>query len=687
MFVSGSYLPVLNSRVTRGRVLTPSDDVPGAPPVAVLSHAFWSRRLGADPSVVGRAVWLNGATFTVAGVSERGFTGTTDTAPSLWAPIASYHIALGGPPIDRTPTARVNVVGRILVDMPHEQAQAVLSAIASTAGGSLPGSDRERLSGVRFERADSRVKRGEAALLVLVFAIVTIVIGLVVLLACVNVANLLLASAISRQREMSVRLALGASRDRIVRQLLTESVSLGIAGGAIGLLMTMWLVPVLAAASNAPDSIDFAADLRVYLFLGATSVVAGLGAGLVPARHTMHDDLASPLKGARGPAAGGARPQRLRSTLIAVQAAASIVLLVLAALLTRGMLRAAHVDIGFDAARLLTISPAFGRGIYDEKGAKAYWDLALARARAVPGVRLASLSSHSPFASASSVTIFEHGGRRYTIYHNATDADYFETVGLRTVRGRTYTSAEAADSAQVAVISETLARDFFPGEDPIGQPLNRVIEGSPRVVIGVIANAITARLRELGSAAVYYPTESTLASKMMVRTSGPPEALIQSLRSALHPIDTRIRLEIQPVSEAVQRQLAEPRTLATLAGMLAGIALALAVVGLYGVTAFLVGQRRHEISVRIACGATAGDVVRLLVRDSLRPVVLGLAAGLFVAMVAGRLFAGVLYGVSSADPLAFGTAAVVLLVAALGAVIVPTHRAAAVEPASVLREL
>ena len=319
-------------------------------------------------------------------------------------------------------------------------------------------------------------------------------------------------------------------------------------------------------------------------------------------------------------------------------------------------------------------------------GRRRYWELALERVRALPGVQSASLAEYPPFADANRVTILRRAGNRYTIYHNDTRAEYFATLGLRAVRGRTYTAAEVEGRAPVAVISETLARDFFPGEDPIGQSLGRILENSRATIIGVVSNAITARLRELGSAALYQPMDQTLAAKMVIRTAGAPGVLIPSVRSAVHSIDPRVRLSITPVSERLQQQLAEPRTLASLAGILAAVALALAVLGVYGVTAFVVGQRTQEISVRIALGASGRDITRLLLHDSLRPVTVGLAAGVFVALLGGRVFAGVLYGVSTADPIAFVAALLVLLSAATLAVIVPTRGAAAVDPAAVLRQ-
>jgi len=310
MFVTGGYLGSLNSRTTLGRVLSPFDNVPGASPVVVVSHTMWSRTLSSDPAVVGRTIWLNGVAFTIVGVSARGFSGMVDGSPTIWAPIASYQLATGGPPVDRNPALTVNVVARLGPAARRAQAQSELHAAAVSIAGDRSDASSP-LTGVHFIAITSPTNAADASRFALVMAMVISVVGLVLLLACVNVTNLLLASAITRQRELGVRLALGASRWRIVRQLMTESLLLGLAGGASGLLFTVWIVPVLATLARAPGSIDLTPDIRVYLFLGATSVLAGLGAGLVPARHAMRDTFGSPLKGSS--AQTGASPRSLSS--------------------------------------------------------------------------------------------------------------------------------------------------------------------------------------------------------------------------------------------------------------------------------------------------------------------------------------------------------------------------------------
>ena len=682
-FVTAGYLEMLNRRVAHGRTLSGVDAVPGASPVAVLSHATWRRSFAADPSAIGRQVWLNGAAFTIVGVAERGFSGMRDTPPDLWAPMSTVHVALGGPPLGNTASTTVNVVVRVPHATPRVQAQEALSGVAAQLDSR--DTQGERMTGVQFVGRDEALNGADRAQMQIVFAIVTTVIGLVLLLACANVSNLLLASATTRAQEMGVRLAIGASLGRIVRQLMTESALLGLIGGAMGLVLTVWSVPILVRVVHAPASLEFSPDTRVYLFALAISLLAGLGAGLAPARHAIRDRFGSALKGTSGQPGGTADSSRLRSGLITVQAAASIMLVVLAALLMRATVRATRVNVGFEAGRLLTVSPAFGRGTYDAAAARAYWDLALDRVRAVPGVVSATVSEHTPFARGNRVIVFRRTG--YTIFLNEVQPDYFSTMGLRLVRGRTFTDSEVGGSVPVVVITESIARDFYASTNPIGQSLEPATGERGQVIIGVVADAITTRLSALRSPSIYQPLKSAQAGNLIVRTAAAPESMIQAVRSALHPVDPRVRLTMTPVLEALRGQLEEPRMIALLAVVVAAIAMALAVVGIYGVTSFIVGQRTREIGLRIALGATGQDVVRLLTTDSLRPVALGLGLGVVGAMLSSRAFSGVLYGVSTLDPVAFAAATVLLLLAAGVAVILPTRRAASSDPAAVLRQL
>jgi predicted permease len=681
-FVGEGFLRVFGARPIQGRILQPQDDTAGAPAVAVASYGFWRRKLGEDPNVVGRTIWLNDAPVTIVGVAPKWFTGFGDHAPSLWAPFASYGLLYGGSPLTRTSIVGVDVRGRIPPGMTRAQAQADLSGVAAAAATPEPGLGLT--SGVRLDPAGSRIPDGGPAVLVLVLTIVFVILGLVVLLACVNVANLQLASAIARRREIGLRLALGAPRGRIIRQLLTESLSLGIAAGLLGLLLALWLSPVLASVVKLPATVDLTPDARVFFFVTMVSIAAGIGAGLAPARHGARGDLMTSLKG-DAPRPGGSRPNRTRSVLIGVQAAASLVLIVVAALLTRATVRATQVEIGFDAYRLVAVAPDFRRERYDAAKSRTYWSVALERVRALPGVASASVAAFSPYSGGRSVTDLTRNGARYRVYSNEVLPDYFSTIGIRVVRGRTFTDGEVAGRAPVVIISETLARDFWPGQDPVGQSF-AAFDGSNETVIGIVADAITTDLRDGSAAAFYRPLRSFESARIVIRTHGAPEGAVPAIRDALRPLDPGLWLDVNLASTGLREQLEEPQILAALAGGLAILALGLAIVGIYGVTAFVTGQRTREIGVRIAVGASRTDVLKLLLRDSLRPVAIGMAAGTVVALIAGQLFAAVLYGVGGRDPFAFGAAFGILLVSAAFAVFVPARRAARVDPAFVLRQ-
>jgi predicted permease len=681
-FVGADFLRVFGARTLHGRVLQPADATGGAPAVAVASFGFWSRRLSADPAVVGRQIWLNGKPVTIVGVTARTFTGFSDQPPALWAPFASYEQLYGGSPLNRSSVVNVDVRGRIPSGATREQAEADLSAVASAVATLEP--NLGVTTGVRLDPAGSRFSGPDSGMLVLVITIVLVVLGLVVLLACVNVANLQLASAIARGREIGVRLALGASRARIVRQLVTESLALGLASGLIGLTLTMWLSPAVASIVRLPVTVDLAPDARVYLFVTLGSILAGVGAGLAPARHGTRGDLLTPLKG-DAPRDGSRRPGRTRSILIGVQAAASLVLIVLAALLTRATVRATQVEIGFDAQHLVAVLPDFTREGYDTAKGRAYWMAALDRLRGLPGVESASLAMFSPFGGGVSVTNTTRNGARFDVYSNEVAPDFFSTLGLRIIRGRTFTDGEVAGGARVVLVSETMAREFWPGQDPVGQPL-QPFDGSNDLVIGVVSDAVTQRLRQRSSAMFYRPLRHYESSRVIVRTKGAPEGMVPPIRDAMQPIDPAVRLEMNLPASGLRDEIEEPRILAGLAGALAALALALAIIGIYGVTSFVTGQRTREIGVRVAVGASRADVLRLLLRDSLRPVAIGIAAGTVIALLFGQVLSGALYGVGGRDPLAFGAAISVLLVSAASAVLIPARRAARVDPAFVLRQ-
>ena len=697
LFVSGGYLTTLGGRPVLGRTLLPSDDEPGSPPVVVVNHRFWTSRLGADPAIAGKTIWLSGSAVTIAGVIDRSFTGPVDTPPAFWAPFASYGAISRDRSFDRTSRAQVTIVGRVVRGGGgHERAAAEqeLSAIAATlpdvairseTGATMP------VIGVRLDGASSPMDGPDSLQMLAVVGVILLIVGLVLALACANVANLLLAGAAARTREIGVRLALGASRGRILRQLLSESLLIGLMAGGAGLLLSLWLVPIAAAGIGAPEFADVRPGFPVLLFTIGISVLAGIGAGLAPARYGSASDLAGVLKSQSAQTSSPPKAARLRRLFIGFQAAASVLLLVTAALFLRAALHVVRVDIGFDADRLVTVIPAFPRSGLGAPATDAYWRSAIERVRAIPSVEQAALASSLPFGGAVAirhVDRLQRNGLMYRLYENRTDAAYFTTAGLRVLRGRSYTADEVRANAPVAVVSESIVRDFLGGAEPVGASLAAVSSDLAAVtIIGVASEALTGRIIGLGNGTIYRPLPaSDLQNAQLLIRAARPDGIVREIHQVLLAVDPRVRPFTTVMARDVSRYLSEPKVLATVSGAVAILALVLAVLGLYGVTTFVVSQRMREMRVRQAIGASTGDIVRILVRQSLTPVVIGLTAGLAMALAAVRVLAPALSGVNPYDPAAIVGAVVVLLGAATVAVLSPALRAGHADPAAVLRE-
>lgn len=725
--VSGNYFSVIGIGASRGRTLTPADDAPGAAPVIVVSHGFWKNVLASDPAFVGKTVWLDDRAYTVVGVAARGFLGNDgrgDPPPFFWTTLADHRTSSleRAAAVAATRRAQLDALTRTSAPSPDEaQTVTTLRAqlSATETSWNLPVQVFVRLStGITPARAASELSAqatamaaefgktvGPNAVLLSsrsanmgVVIVLLVVVGLIVLLAAANVTNVLLASAAGRSKEIGTRLAIGAGRWQVVRQLMIESLLLGVAAATFGFVAAFWGAPVLAHLVQLPPTFDIAPDLRVGAFVAAVTVLMCVCAGLAPARYIRHGDLVSALKTDRLGSPGTIRPGRLRATLIAAQAAASIALLVVAALFTRSAVRTATMDLGIDADHLLSVSVNLPSS-YDEARTAAYWATAMDRLRGFSSVEAAALINPQLFHGSVSSQFNGH-----YVHRMFTSASYFETAATRVVRGRTYTDAEARAGAPVAVISESLARAYWGDADPIGGRLTRVwgsddppdaprisltVKPAGTVVIGVAADAVM-NLRNHEALAIYQPLPTSLirAAQMIVRTAGDPRSAIAPMRDIMRSLDADPGISIQerPVSDNVAEQLGEPEGIGILTSVIASVALGLAIVGLFGVTAFVVRQREHEVGVRMTLGAQGRDILRLLLRDGLRPVVIGLAVGLVLALMAGRLVQAALYGISGHDPIAIVTAVFVLLASAAAAILIPARRAAKIDPARMLRE-
>ena len=673
-FATGRFLDTFGASALAGRLFDMSDDENGATPVVVLDHRYWRHTFGGDAAVIGRTLWLSGSPAIVAGITSRDFDNYPfGPRPTVWAPLAAIERLAPG-----ATRGRITAFGRVAAGSaaPHVDAEltALLTSLAIPPDASVRPATRAESAPAVGAGTVAQARR-------IVLSVIGIV-ALLLVLACANISNLLLASAAQRSREIGVRLALGAGRTRVFRQLLIESVLLSGAGAAAGLVLSILIAPALAAFSGLQAwdvARDIEPDARVYLFLVATFVLFSLAAGLAPARFGSRCEVATSLKGTRVPGAALPAPGRMRVVLLGIQACGSIVLIVLASLLVRGVTHVAWRDSGFAAEELLRVTARFPsvRGQVDGSAAESYWAAALDRVRRIPGVEAAGLSMAPPGTTL---------GNPDQVLVAGVDAEYFRAAGLRTVRGRLYTASEAAARAPLAVVSEQLVRQYWGLDNPLGESLARVDKRLADIrVIGVAGDAFMFGLLARATPIAFLPRVEAAESSMIVRVRD-PRASQGSVQQALAALSSEVQSDVFVVSDRFEREMARPRGVAIVATGIASLALVLSLVGLHGVTAFLVRVRTREIGIRLALGARTIDVVRELIGDGMRPVVIGLLAGVLASILAGRVIAGMLYGVSARDPIAIGAGTALLLVTTLIAVAVPARRAARIDPAATLRD-
>jgi predicted permease len=685
-FVSGGYLQTIGGRPFLGRPLVPADDEPGAPLAVVVSHPLWSTDLNADPAVVGKTVWANGVAATLVGVLEPGFTGPGSTRPSVWMPFAAADEVQGGAAYTPTSNILVEVIARLAPGASREAAEASLAAIVAEAQAQSPAAS-ERARVPQLYSAATPIDGPDAGESYLALASLFAVVGLVLVLACANTANLLMASASTRAREIGVRLALGATSRRLVRQLVTESVLLAVAAGALGYVLAQALAPIVGGLIEISPEINLAPDRRVLLFAVAVALVCGLGAGLSPARYGARGNVLVALRSG-GSVREGHRSSWLRGSFVGLQAAVSMLLLVGAMLLTRTAVSITRTDAGFDVDRLLGVHLGGDRRVAEDP---AFLVGALEALRGIPVVQGVSVSQRAPFGMSVESNTASQGGRSYDLYVQRVDDRYFEVIGLQLLRGRTFGPDEVMQEAPVALVSERVVQTVYGGRDPVGLPLSTMLaDGFPgdldATIIGVVGEAMLSRGQPQSFGTVYRPLQRERSNppSLIIRTAAPALAA-HHVEQALRRVNARVSPTTTVVGESLEAFLASKRMLAWMAGPLALLAFILATLGVFGVTAFVVSQRSHEVSVRLAIGATAGDVLRLLVSDSLRPVAIGLVVGLVAALGISRVFASLLAGISPHDPVSVGLATALLLTGALVAVVVPARRVARVDPAGILR--
>jgi len=687
---SGDLFAVLNAQPMAGRVFLRADEEPGANDVIVISHGLWQRSFNGDPKIVGRQVTLDATGYTVIGVMPRGFHFPLDQSKvDYWVPLN---------PRSETNQERganyLNVTARLKKGVSIEQAQAEMTAIASR----LEQEYRDRNAGRGMNIAplhESLVGDVRRALLVLLAAV-----GFVLLIACANVANLQLARAASRGRELAIRTALGAGRGRIVRQLLTESLMIAAIGGAIGLLLAAWGVDLLVATmpEDIPRAGGIGLDARALGFTAAVTLLTGLAFGLAPTLQSSKADLTESLKdGGRG-ASEGARRNRTRSLLVVTEVALSLVLLAGAGLLIKSFRRLLDVNPGLNPNGVLTASVALPSGKYPEEARQsAFFQQALNRIAALPGVEAVGVVDPMPLGGSMAMNILSIEGRpplqpgeRLVTNSRVISADYLKAMGIPLLRGRALIERDNVDAPQVMLINESFARRYFPNADPLGQRIRLTIAANfVAEVVGIVGDVKHQGLeREAGPEAYvsYLQVPNPIMSLIVRASSGDPTSLTGSIRQAVGQVDKDQPLyDVKPMMEWLSESVARQRFNMLLLAVFAAVALLLAAIGVYGVISYSVAQRTHEIGIRMALGAQRGDVLKLVVGQGLALTLVGVACGVAGAFGLTRLMEGLLFRVTATDPLTFIGVAALIVIVTLLACYIPARRAAKVDPLVALR--
>jgi putative ABC transport system permease protein len=702
-YVSPNYFTVLGIQPALGRFLLPSEGgKPGADPYLVLGYAYWQKRFGGDPRVVGKQVLIDGSPVTIVGVAPKGFFGIYSIIESqgfMPASTEKFEDQTGNFWSDRT-IRPYRVLARLKNGVGVKQAQASLNVIADRLAEQYPESDKGISISVYPERLARPDPQKDNAI-PKVAVIFLILAGLVLLLACFNVANVLLVRATVRQREMAVRAALGAGRIRLVRQFLTESLILALLGGLGGTLLAWWGSGALSALplqTDLPIRLDFSPDAQVLGFAFATIFVTGIIVGLLPAWRAARTDVTSVLhEGGRG-STDGPRRNFLRDMLVVGQVAGSLVLLIVAGLFARSLGKAQQLDLGFDPSHILNMMMDVQEAGFDEARGKEFYRAVDERLRALPGVESVTQALSAPLGYVGqSYAVYIEGHPLEAGQHpeqticNTVAPNYIETLRVPLVRGRNFTEADSEKSPAVAIVNQTMAKKYWPNEDPIGKRFSIKAQTGPFVeIVGVVKDGKYRSPKEDPTPFFFLPVAQNYSAfrTIQLRTSVPPETLAVAAQQVIREIGPTVSVfDVMPMTQALQggngyfifRFGAEVTTVLGLLG------LALAVVGVYGVVSYSATQRTHEIGIRMALGAGRGDILKMVLRQGLGVVGVGVAMGLLAAFAGTRAIARLFVGISPTDPWTYTSVGILLTGVALLACWIPARRATRVDPLIALR--
>jgi macrolide transport system ATP-binding/permease protein len=700
--VSANYFDVLGLRPAVGRLFMADEDSKlGGNNVAVLSYSLWVNKFGSDPNVVSKILTLNATSYAVIGVAPRGFKGafTFGNAEEIWIPVSMYPQVLAGFFKDNFNDRRfltTAVIGRLKEGVSLGGAEASLKTMASILEREYPKDNASR-SVALTPLADAAVGVNARDQIVLAGGLMMGIVGLVLLIACANLANLLLAQAASREKEIGLRAALGASQGRVIQQLLTESMVLALISAVVGVAIAYGGRAVLWSFRPPfilDGDVDLSFDSHVLFFTLGVALLTALMIGVVPAIKVAKPNLIEALKvGGRSGTVGWTRSP-IRSLLVVAEIALALVALVGAGLFIRSMQNAQHIDLGFESKNLFVFAFDVGALHYEEGRAQQYFRAAIERAKAVPGVESATIASNFPLGGGLGRTVFPEGQDEASGYRGTlTQLDdiapnYFETLHIALVAGREFTDADRQDTNPVAIIDEAMANQFWPGQNAVGKRFHFFGDTQLREVVGVVRNTVINTIGEEPQPLAYLPLiqDYAPAVTLQVRTRGRPESVIAAVRGQVQSLDTNLALtNLNTIEELINQGLWAPQVGAALLTVFGVLALLLAIVGVYGVLSYSVNQQTREIGIRMAMGAETRSVLSLIVGQGMRLAGAGLAVGLAIAFAAMRVLSSLLYGVNAHDPLTFAGVTLVLATAAVLGCYIPARRATKVDPITALR--
>ena len=696
--VNGNFFDLLGVSPVLGRAFSAAEDTT-AQPVAVLSYGLWNKQFGADREILGKTIQLDQQTFTVIGVAPRDFRNIGVLgSPDVWIPISMRDLMLTGRAkqwvYDRG-FRMVSMVARLKPEVTLAQAQAAVHALGNELEREYPKQNSGR-SEMLVPINETTIPPQQHALFSRAGMLMMVIVGLVLLIACANVANLLLARATHRQREIAVRLALGASRSKLIRQLLIESLMLALIAGAFGILCAYGGRQALAAIlpNGLPPNLDFSLDGRVLLYAFGLSLVATILFGLAPSMQASRSDRMAALKDRTAAPTGSARWYGVRGILVSIQVALSLVALVGAGLFIHSLRNAQQIDPGFEVQHELVMFVNLAAEHYQQPQAEQFYKDVVERLNALPMVSQASVADSAPFSGGLARTTFTDGvdisdprnGKLTPVI--ATAPGFFSASGIAMLKGREFTPSDDANGAMVAVVNRAAADTFWPGQDPIGKHVHFLGETWDIAVVGEANTVKYATLGEAPQAIVYLPLKQHYAAgaTIYVRTKGDPATALATVRSTVQSLAPRVPIvRLQTVGEVLVQSLTAPRLGAQLLGTFGLLALVLAAIGTYGVMSYSVSQRRQEIGVRMALGAQRGDVMRLILANGLAMVVAGVTVGLLISTLLSRTMGTLLYGIGLFDAPCFLITAALLILVAMAACSVPARTAMRVNPIVALR--